>query len=70
MSLSEKKLSVIINLLTIVPAIVKQVPGAIDLYSKMMAALKDDTISEAEWDELFVERDTLLASIEADTNTP
>lgn len=68
MSISQKEYSIIINLLTVVPAIVKQVPEAIELYNRMMDALKDNSVSEEEWGSLLEERDALIASIEDATD--
>jgi hypothetical protein len=70
MSISDKKWEIVVNLLTIVPAVLKEVPGAVDLYHKMMTALKDDKISDEEWNSVLAERDALMTSIIAETEPP
>ena len=61
------KQALIINVLALIPAVVEKIPAAIDLYNRMVAALKDDKITQDEWDALVSERDSLLDSIIAGT---
>lgn len=59
---TEKKINIIINILPLIPAVVKGVQDATELYNRMIQALKDG-ITPEEMESAINERDAVLQRI-------
>lgn len=59
---TERKVNLIIDILPLIPYVVRGIEGALNVYNKMMTALKDG-ITDEEWEVMKNDRDAVLTRV-------
>lgn len=60
--MDEKKWQIVVNLLTLVPLVLRGIQEAEELYNRMLTGLKDG-LTEEEWAAALADRDAVLARV-------